>query len=95
MSGAAWGPGCQACQRRELVRKLSPGRAWDSLMDGKEETVPQQRPNWATAVGGKQVSFQRKTEIAAITLHRIFVNLSYSNGKTIPLPGVDPKCHRT
>ena len=21
MSGAAWGPGCQACQQRELVRK--------------------------------------------------------------------------
>lgn len=64
-------------------------------MDGEEETVPRQRPNWATAVGGKQVSFQRKMEIAAITLLCIFVNLSYSNGKTFPLPDVDPKCHRT
>lgn len=78
-----------------LSSRFSPGRAWDGLMDGEEETVPRQRPNWATAVGGKQVSFQRKMEIAAITLLCIFVNLSYSNGKTFPLPDVDPKCHRT
>ena len=28
-------------------------------------------------------------EIAAITLHCIFVNLSYGNGKVFPLPDID------
>ena len=35
------------------------------------------------------MSFQRKMEIAAITLHCIFVNLSYGNGKVFPLPDID------
>ena len=58
-------------------------------MAKRRRTVPQKRPDWTTAVGGKQVSFQRKMEIAAITLHCIFVNLSYGNGKVFPLPDID------
>ena len=76
-----------------LSSRFSPGRA--SLMDGEEETVPRQRPDWTTAAGGKQVSFQRKMETAAITSHCTFVNVSYSNGKAFPLPDADRKCHRT